>query len=211
MPTEPDALQEAKGPLYACLGLAAACIAFAPRLTFLPLGALAAVLFLFRDPARAARRESGQVLAPADGRVIGLRRVVDEHWNVEMQEVQIFLSLLDPHVQRSPVGGQVEAVIRTPGSKRAANDPRAADVNERVLIAIRGQECACSVVLVAGLIARRVVPWVSVGQAVEAGQKLGLIKLGSQVTLRLPVEASVAVKLGDRVRAGLDVVAECRG
>lgn len=204
---EPNALSEAKGLLLGGVALAALCLALAPRLVGGPLAVLGAVLFLFRDPPRSIRHRPGEVLAPADGRVIGVRRVHDEHWQTEMQEVQIFLSLLEPHLQRSPMPGQVEAIIRTPGSKRAANDPRVADANERVLIAIRGVEFPCSVVQIAGLVARRVVTWVSVGQPLEAGQKLGLIKLGSQVTVRLPLEADVRVRVGERVRAGLDLVA----
>ncbi|HEV2108267.1 MAG TPA: phosphatidylserine decarboxylase [Thermomicrobiales bacterium] len=192
-------------PLIA-LGLATALV-FPPAVPLVLLVAGAAAL-TFRDPERAVVRRPDVALAPADGRVIHVDRVWDTYWQTELVEVGVFLALWDVHVQRSPLDGEVVARHRRAGGYRPAMSRTATHGNNQLATYLRTAAGPCVVTQISGLLARRIVSWVPPETRLAQGERLGMIKFGSQVTLRLPATAAVLVNVGDHVRAGLTPVAK---
>ena len=175
------------------------------------LAAAAPALLCFRDPDRRLDPEEDAVYAVADGVVTGVDRVVDT-WleGGEGTRISTFLAIYDVHVTRSPVPGRVTHEEELPGGFRAAFRP-AAEENRRRRIAIDGPRGRVVVTQVAGMVARRVAPWVGLGQEVTAGQRLAMIHFGSRVDVVLPADsADVCVRVGERVRAGMSPLARYR-
>ena len=166
-----------------------------------------ATVLTFRDPERAVVRRPNVALAPADGRVIHVDRVWDAYWQAELVEVGIFLALWDVHVQRSPLDGEIVARHRRAGAYRPAMGRAATHGNNQLATYLRTAAGPCVVTQISGLIARRIVTWVPARSRVDQGERLGMIRFGSQVTLRLPTTATVLVDVGDHVRAGLTPIA----
>lgn len=163
----------------------------------------------FRNPTRRFDGPEDSILAPADGRVLSVERVEDpdlaegEYWNIAT-----FLSVFDVHVQRCPAAGRVVRAVYRKGLKLPAFRPEAGVKNESwttVFELANGQRIA--VRQLAGLIARRVVGYLREDQHCRRGDLLGIIKFGSRVDLLVPVAMKVAIRPGDRVRAGETVVA----
>jgi phosphatidylserine decarboxylase len=171
-------------------------------LALLPGGALLAfVLWFFRDPERRPPCDPELVISPADGRILqaGPRRV------------SIFMNVFDVHVCRAPCGGRVVGVERHRGQFLAAFHDRASEHNERVSISIDAGVAELRFVLVAGLVARRIVCKVAPGQTLAAGERVGLIRFGSRVDVDLPPGATVEVARGQRVIAGQTPIARRAG
>lgn len=166
-----------------------------------------AVAFFFRDPVRVGDRGPDLVLAPADGRVVAVERLVEpEYLGGEAIRIAIYLALYDVHVQRSPVDGVVDYVERRAGSFAPAWSGRAAE-NEATVIGISTGRVRVLVRQVAGTVARRIVTYVEEGELVDQAERIGLIRFGSRVETYLPPDAEPAVREGDRVRAGATVIA----
>jgi phosphatidylserine decarboxylase len=167
------------------------------------LAAIGAVLFVFtlnffRDPHRRPPDDPAAFLSPADGKVI----------RADGKRISIFMNVFDVHVCRSPVGGRVTSLIHEPGRFLAAMRDEASEHNERTAIVVQTAEgSSIRFVLVAGLIARRIVCRIGEGRVLRAGDRVGIIRFGSRVDLDVPAGASVAVGVGDRVVAGETVVA----
>ena len=162
-------------------------------------------LYFFRDGKRVIPATS-DVLSPGDGRVLEVSDVEGEGYG-RGRVIRIFLSVLDGHVQRSPVAGKVVATQYRPGAFLDARNPRAPFVNECNSIDIETPRGRVRVRQIAGLIARRILCWVRPDDTVELGERIGLIRFGSQVDLYVPKEMDIVVKEGQRVRAGETVVA----
>lgn len=165
-------------------------------------GAAACAAF-FRHPARVTPIESGLVVAPADGEVCLVDTAVPPAelglGDQPRPRVSIFLSVLDVHVQRTPVTGVVEKIVHTPGKFLSADLSDASEVNERNSVLLRTDDGAeVAVVQIAGLIARRIVCEVSVGDRLAAGETYGLIRFGSRVDTYLPVGTEPLVWVGQR-------------
>ena len=170
-------------------------------------GALALALFItwfFRDPARDIPADAAAIVSPADGRVI---EVIPAAGGTQ---VSIFLSIFNVHVNRSPVAGEVVAVARRPGKFLAAWKHEASSDNAQASVTVRTPRGEVRFVQVTGLIARRIVCSLRPGQRVERGERYGMIRFGSRVDLFLPPGAEPAVRVGDRVRGGSDVIARWR-
>lgn len=174
-----------------------------------PVAFLAAVglALAFRDPDRAVASQPDIAIAPADGRVIHLTRVHDDYWKADLIEVAIFLSLLDVHVQRSPLGGVIVAQRRRAGGYRPAMSSAATHGNNQLATYLQTAAGPCTVTQISGFAARRIVTWAGEGDCLAQGERLGMIKFGSQVTLRVPASAAVLVQVGDHVRAGVTAIA----
>jgi phosphatidylserine decarboxylase len=159
----------------------------------------------FRDPERKAPSGENLILSPADGRVI---RVSSPGGEGEGKGtlLSIFLSLLDVHVNRSPVKGIVSDVIYRRGAFHLAFGDEASKENEQNIITLQHGSDRILLRQIAGLIARRVICWVQPGQEVEAGQRIGFIKFGSRVDLILPEGWEITVKEGDKVTGGVTVI-----
>jgi len=169
------------------------------------------VWYAFRDPERAVQADAGVALSPADGTVLRVGPVFDDYWQTEMVEVAIFLALWNVHVQRFPLAGTVLGLRRKAGGYRPAMTEAATHGNNQLATYLETSVGPCTVTQISGLVARRIVTWAEVGDCVEQGQRLGMIKFGSQVTLRLPVGATVLVEAGRRVEAGTTVIARLDG
>jgi phosphatidylserine decarboxylase len=167
--------------------------------------ASAASLGFFRDPERTIPAVAHGVLAPADGRVTSVEDAVDPFVGPS-RRVSIFLSPLDVHINRAPIGGLVTDVVYTPGKFVAAYDPSAGEINERCAVRIQGDSVRVTVVQVAGVVARRIVCRVGAGDKLEAGQRFGMIRFGSRTDCYMPESTDVRVKVGDRVIGGVTVV-----
>lgn len=190
------------------LALAAAGVRSRGRLL---VGAGAVLLLFFRDPGRDLEPEDGVVYAPADGTLVKVDHVRDP-WvpGEEATRITTFLSLHNVHVTRSPVAGKITEEQDIKGGYRPAFLPRA-EANRRRRMAIDGQRGRVVVVQVAGLVARKISSWVSLGEDLAPGQRLGLIHFGSRTDVLLPAgSADVLVSAGDRVRAGQSPLARYR-
>jgi phosphatidylserine decarboxylase len=175
----------------------------------LPLLVLSAFfLFFFRDPEREVAEISDAVLSPADGRVLVAGPAVAAAAPPgEWLQISVFLSPMDVHVNRVPVGGRVTAVSYTPGRFLPAYHQDAASANERSEIWIDHDGRTVVARQVVGVLARRVVCRVEKGATVRAGDRYGIMKFGSRMDVFLPVTAELRVKVGDTVRGGQTVIA----
>jgi phosphatidylserine decarboxylase len=167
------------------------------------------VSFFSRDPRREPASTPGVYLSPADGKVMALEAVHEPHFlGGPALRVAVFMSFLDVHVNRSPSEGTVRLIRHTPGEFLQAFRPEAAERNENNLIGLEHGPLRILVKQVAGILARRIVCSVQAGEHLQAGQRLGMIKLGSRVEVFLPAGSRPLVQVGDRVRAGLTPLAE---
>lgn len=166
----------------------------------------------FRDPRRVPVANAQVVLSPADGRVVEVSEAEEAEWlDGSALKISIFLSLFDVHVNRYPVGGIVEHVDRRRGGFEPAWRPTASAGNARVSVGIRTPDGARVLVRqVAGLVARRIVNPSRIGDAVAPGQRMGMIRFGSRADVFLPLDARPEVRVGDRARGGVTVIARLR-
>ncbi|MDT5275465.1 MAG: phosphatidylserine decarboxylase [Mycobacterium sp.] len=167
----------------------------------------------FRHPPRVPPTRPGVVVAPADGLVCLIDTAAPppelELGDAELTRVSIFLSLLDAHVQRAPVSGDVIAVQHRPGRFGSADLAAASDDNERTSVRIRTEDGVEIVaVQIAGLLARRIVCDVHAGDKLSIGDTYGLIRFGSRLDTYLPAGSEVLVSIGQRAVAGETVLAE---
>lgn len=164
------------------------------------------VFFFFRDPERKLPSNPAAVVAPADGRVL---EVIDEPFEGRPgRKISIFLSIFNVHVNRCPVAARIEKVDYRPGKFHAAMRPRASTENEQNEILLSTPRGPVVVKQIAGWVARRILLWKKVGDTLERGERLGMIRFGSRTELWLPAEAQITVRPGDQVRGGATVVAE---
>lgn len=182
----------------------------------LALGALpAAVALFFRDPDREADRtpvDEDVVVAPADGKVMyagpGQDGVAPEG---EWQQVSIFLSAFDVHINRAPYGGRLREVTYRPGKWLAAYTHESAHLNERTDLVVEREVAGRTRVVqfrqIVGLMARRVVTRVAAGDEVTTGQRIGLMKFGSRMDVFVPPEVELVVQAGARTVGGETVIA----
>ena len=168
------------------------------------------VLQFFRDPPRPIPEGEGLVLCPADGRVIVVGEAPDPYrGGARSLKVSIFMNVFNVHSQRSPVDGKVKELVYAKGLFVNAAFDKASSDNERNALVLgldNGVEISC--VQVAGLIARRILCYVKVGERVARGQRYGFIRFGSRVDVYLPPGSVPRVALGDKVKATSTVLAE---
>ena len=171
-------------------------------------GVLAAfVTFFFRNPSRPVPEDSCLVLSPADGRVMSITELEeDEFLNSPGKKVTIFLSVFDVHVNRSPIAGEIKFQQYTCGRFRPAYKESVGCENERHSIGLENECMRVVVTQIAGLIARRIVSWVTLGDSLKPGERYGLIKFGSCTELIVPETVDILVKKGDKVKGGVSVI-----
>jgi phosphatidylserine decarboxylase len=156
-------------------------------------------LWFFRDPRRTPPEGEGLLVSPADGKII----------RVDPRRISIFLNVFDVHVCRTPAAGKVETVEHIRGRFLAAFRHEASEANERAVLTVRPDRGApVRFVLVAGLVARRIVCRVEPGDVLRAGDRVGLIRFGSRVDVDLPEAYAARVTMGQRVVAGETILAE---
>lgn len=168
-----------------------------------------AVLAFFRDPERIGPKGADLVLSPADGKVIDIRRVEESTYlKSESLCVSIFLSLFDVHVNRYPVTGDVDHRTYEAGRFEPAWRRSASQSNERASTGIQSQGGSVLVRQIAGLAAKRIVTYARLGDRVEQGERMGLIRFGSRVDVFLPKDSTANVRVGQRAVGGITVLAQ---
>jgi len=168
-------------------------------------------LYFFRDPNARVPAGAGLVVSPGHGKVDVIDTMNEmQFMGGECQRISMFLSVIDVHVQNSPVSGKVAYVKSTEGQFLNAMKTECATCNENVYIGFQStdpQNEKIGIKLIAGVIARRIVPFVEVGDELARGDRISLIQFGSRVDVYLPHSAKIKVKLGDRVVGGESVLA----
>ncbi len=167
------------------------------------------VLQFFRDPARPVPGTAKSVLSPADGRIVAIEKTRDAYVDREALKVSVFMNVFNVHSNRSPVDGEVKGCWYHPGRFLNAALDKASLENERNAVWLRtpdGQDVTS--VQVAGLIARRILCYVKVGDVLVRGGRYGFIRFGSRVDVYLPPGSRVRVTIGDKVAASATILAE---
>ena len=170
-----------------------------------PLLAIAGFMaFFFRDPHRQCPSEPGIVVAPADGRVTIVTHA-DDRENAQSL-VSIFLSPLDVHINRAPIGGEITEIGYKKGKFLMATREQSRLLNEQNTLTICGNGLTVGCAQIAGILARRIVCWKRAGDRVQCGERFGMIKFGSRTDLLLPGTVEIIVKEGMHVRGGETIV-----
>jgi phosphatidylserine decarboxylase len=174
------------------------------------------VATFFRDPVRTTPRGDRLIVAPADGLITMIAKVppppelrgAEGLVEGDYTRVSIFMSVFDVHINRAPIAGRIKRVAYVPGKFVNADLDKASEDNERQHILVEGRDgLRIGFTQIAGLVARRIVPWVKPGEFVATGQRVGLIRFGSRVDVYLPEGTTPQVILGQRTLAGETVVA----
>jgi phosphatidylserine decarboxylase len=214
-----------EGRIFALIAAAASATFafFAWETVAWPLGALVlGILAFFRDPKRVTPLGDNLIVAPADGLITLIKQVEPPREMVQddgtgapglgtgpVTRISIFMSVFDVHINRAPIGGTVRRVVYIPGRFMNADLDKASEENERQHILIeRGDGLSIGFTQIAGLIARRIVPFVKPGDMLAAGQRVGLIRFGSRVDVYLPAGTEPKVLIGQKTIAGETVLAE---
>ena len=191
--------------------LAAAALLIQWYVAAIILGAIAAFLLnFFRDPHRSGAARHVDVLSPADGTVVLLKDVPDgEIWEGLTRQLSIFMSVFDVHVNRAPITGKIIHYRYNAGKKIAAMSHKSSEENEQNLVVMTDNRGATlAIKQIAGLLARRIVFDKKEGDEVARGERIGMIKFGSRVDVFFPPSAAIRVKVGDKVKVGLTIIAE---
>ena len=161
-------------------------------------------LWFFRDPERSIPQGQGLIVSPADGLVTEAEWI--ETTAGSRLRVSIFLNVFDVHVNRCPISGTVTVVDYRPGGFMNAAKADSVLANEQTMVVIAGEDSQVSFKQIAGLLARRIVCNLEVGDTVVRGARMGMIKFGSRCDVLMPAEADLRVKVGTRVKGGVSVL-----
>ena len=209
VPIHPDGYKFVGGAALATLIL----FAVAPPLGWLAAIATAWCAYFFRDPERVIPARAGLVVSGADGKIAAIARAVPPRelalGTAPLTRISVFLSIFDVHIVRAPVAGRIVTSAYVPGAFLNAELDKASEENERQALVIetdKGQKTG--LVLIAGLIARRIVTFIGEGASVAQGERVGLIRFGSRVDVYLPEGARVLAEIGQTAIGGETVLAE---
>ncbi len=168
-------------------------------------------LYFFRDPERTTPVDAQALISPADGTVIDIKTVTENcYLQAPAQRISIFMSVFNVHVNRTPLSGTIDYVQYNPGKFINAFKEKASEDNENLLVGIRAEkgDVKIAVRFIAGLIARRIVFYKKKGVSVEQGERINIIRFGSRVDLFCPPGSEILVKSGQKVTAGVTVMAK---
>jgi phosphatidylserine decarboxylase len=199
------------GYFYALGMIVAAAVLwlFSPFLAIVPILLAAFFLWFFRDPERATPADPNLVISPADGKVTAIAQF---QLNGETRtRISIFLNVFNVHVNRSPIAGVIKDVQYQKGKFGNAMGAGSSDVNEQNIVTVEGDGHRVVFKQIAGLLARRIVFTKNVGDSVQRGERIGLIKFASRVDVILEPAAQVKVKLGDNVAGAKTILAVFEG
>lgn len=170
-------------------------------------GLLIFILSFFRIPNRDHAEGEDIIVAPCDGTVVVIEEVeADEYFKDRRLQLSIFMSPLNVHVNRNPVGGEVLYSQYHPGKYLVAWHPKSSLENERHSVVYRHENKEVLVKQIAGALAKRIVNYLKPGDKVERGGEMGFIKFGSRVDLLLPVDTKIEVKMNQKVKGGVTVL-----
>lgn len=165
-------------------------------------------IFFFRDPNRDVPHGDHIIVSPADGKIVSIKEIFEnDYLHLNVKRISIFLSVFNVHINRIPIGGQVEHVQYNPGKFHIAALEKASLENEQTAIVISDRQTRILVKQIAGIIARRIACYVKPGDMVQKGARYGMIYFGSRTDIFLPKDAEIKVKLGDKVKGAKDLIA----
>ena len=167
------------------------------------------ILQFFRNPRRQTERNDVHIIAPVDGKVVVIEEVLEkEYFHDQRLMISIFMSPINVHVTRHPVSGKVQYSKYHPGKYLVAWHPKSSEENERTTVVVKN-EVAGEILYrqIAGALAKRIVNYANVGEKVQQGEDSGFIKFGSRVDVYLPLDAAIEVKLNQKVRGGMSIIA----
>ncbi|MBM3299985.1 MAG: phosphatidylserine decarboxylase family protein [Deltaproteobacteria bacterium] len=169
-----------------------------------------AIALFFRNPERIPPEGEGIVLSPADGRVVEMIENAKSEYlpGDPLKRISIFMSIFNTHVNRCPISGTVTKITYVPGRFLDAREAAASNLNEHNSLVLKGHEFSIEVVQIAGKIARRIACWIREGDEVRQGDRFGLVRFGSRLDVYLPQNCTLEARIGDRVRAGLTIIAK---
>ena len=163
--------------------------------------------YFFRDFHRSMPYDPNILYSPADGTVMGIEEIFDdEYLNEPALKLTIFLSVFNVHTNRAPLDGEIKYQRYTCGQFVPAYEKNASFENERHAVGVDNGRIRFLVIQVAGLLARRIVSWVTIGHELKQGETYGMIKFGSSTELIVPRNVEITVKKGDKVTGGITVV-----
>lgn len=170
------------------------------------------IIWFFRNPKRITPNDNGLIVAPADGKIIEVMEELEERYLKERAlKISIFMSIFNVHINRIPYSGRVVSVSYNPGRFISANRDKASLENEQNAVLVETKDGKRILFIqIAGLIARRIVCRLSIGDNVERGERFGLIRFGSRVDIFVPLDAELKVKKGSKVKAGETVIGVMR-
>jgi phosphatidylserine decarboxylase len=197
--------------IFGSLALTVLVVLTVPVGVCIPLALTAFMVYFFRDPERSIPEGKDLFVAPADGKIIVIRDVREtRHLGADMKQVSIFMSPFNVHVNRAPCDGSVKTVQHNKGSFFAAYKDEASIKNENIEMVLETEYGDVLVRQVAGFLARRAVCRKMEGDALQRGERYGVIKFSSRVDVYLPQNVEVNVKINDNVKAGETVIAELK-
>ena len=178
-------------------------------LSFILLSTLLLIVYFFRVPNRKIKTSKNVVFAPCDGKIVQIREVEEtEFFKQKKILVSIFMSPLNVHSNHYPIDGNVVYTKYHPGKFLVAWNPKSSTKNERSSVVIENTKISVLVRQIAGALARRIVTYSKRNEQVKSGEELGFIKFGSRVDLYLPLSTKINVKLNEKVKAKISVVAK---
>jgi phosphatidylserine decarboxylase len=189
------------------LGLTLVGLVLRPPAGWFLLALTGFVAYFFRDPERSSPVTPGLLLAPADGKIVAVCPLPDDPVQPAGTLVSIFLSVFDVHINRAPMPGTVVDVRYQPGKFLPAFRTTASVLNEQNIVTLQAGETRVIVKQIAGILARRIVCHVKVGDKLSPGERFGLIRFGSRVDILIPAEFAVYACPGQRVRGGESILA----
>ncbi len=201
--------------LALCIALSLAAHYFVENSVFKGGIIIALVLFLililqfFRNPKRRFAPNSNEVLSPVDGKVVVIEEVFEkEYYNEKRLQISVFMSPINVHVTRYPVGGEIVYSKYHPGKFLVAWHPKSSEENERTTVVVRSEKFGDVLHRqIAGALAKRIVNYAKEGNIAQQTDDSGFIKFGSRVDVFLPIDSKVAVQLNQKVKGGITVLA----
>lgn len=178
---------------------------------FLVLGSVFGFLVFnfFRNPEISVEKNDAHILSPCDGKVVVIEEVMDQiYFKGKVLQVSIFMSPLNVHVNRNPIGGKIRFLKYFPGKYLMAFNPKSSSLNEQTYVVTENNRVTIAYKQIAGFLARRIKWYVEEGDEVEQGAEYGFIRFGSRIDILMPVSCQVDVKLGDVVKAGKSLIAK---
>jgi len=168
------------------------------------------ILQFFRNPKRNTQTNDNYIIAPADGKVVVIEEVVEkEYFKDKRRQISIFMSPLNVHVTRYPIGGKVNFSKYHPGKFLVAWHPKSSEENERTTIVVENKNLGEILYRqIAGAVAKRIVNYAKVNQIVEQGSDAGFIKFGSRIDIFVPLDMKIEVKLNQKTKGGETIIAK---
>lgn len=167
------------------------------------------IIHFFRNPDIKTTQGDELIISPCDGKVVVIEEIFDETYFKDQRiQLSIFMSPLDVHVNRNPISGKVIYYKYFPGKYLMAFNPKSSSLNEQNLVVVKNDRLTVGYKQIAGFMARRIRTYLQEQQEVEQGAEYGFIKFGSRVDLILPLNCEIAVQLGQKVKAGVSVIAK---